>query len=406
VADSGLSTRGTAVRRRFVGVAISTTFVLALAIRLIVAFAFWGSNDVTLQIHHGQRINSKQSSWTSKLPVAYMLPAWMQSLSRATPVPENVAQKLPAILGDLLAALLLWRLSARSERPWLWPAVYLLNPVTVMLSAYHGNVDPLMAAAMLWALALRWNGRPAMSGFALGLSLAMKPTALLALPPLAFPLTWRSVKLGVSALLTVTAVCVPFILTDPTFGRFLAGYGGAYGEWGLPLMLRQVGHVYNLQAANVWLEEFGRYVMAALLAVWFLWMMMRWRIESLSDNARAIAATWLFFYLIATGWGVQYLSLALPFLLIASVRLAVIYSAATAPYLLATYLYAWKFENYGGQAAFGRLRSLPAADLAILLANRGFSVLAWAACVFILWRLSFAEREAPYRESVATKTRS
>jgi len=378
---------------RSAGSIVAAIFALALAIRLVVALAFWGSIDVTLEIHHGQRINSGQSSWTSKLPIAYMLPAWMQSLSLIAPIPENVAQKLPAILGDMLAALLLWRLSARSERPWLWPAVYLLNPVTIMLSAYHGNVDPLMVAAMLWALALRWKDRPVTSGFALGLSILMKPTALLALPPLAFPLTWRSVKFIGAAILTAAAICVPFILIDPTFGRFLGSYGGAYGEWGLPLILREIGHAFNLHAETVWLEQFGRYVMVAALAVWFVYLMKRWRLESLTGNARAIAATWLFFYVIATGWGPQYLSLALPFLLIVSVRLTVIYSAATTPYLLATYLYADKFEKYAGQSVFSRLGSLPAADLEILFANRGFAVLAWATCAFILWRLCSEDRE-------------
>jgi 4-amino-4-deoxy-L-arabinose transferase-like glycosyltransferase len=376
-------------------ITIIAIFALALAIRLVVAFAFWGSIDVTLQIYHGQRINSGQSSWTSKLPVAYMLPAWMQWLSRATPTPENVAQKLPAILGDMLTALLLWRLAARSRRPWLWPAVYLLNPVTIILSAYNGNVDPIMAAAMLWALILRWKGRPVTSGFALGLSILMKPTALLALPPLAFPLTWRGVRFGAAALLTVAAICAPFILIDPSFGRFLARYGGAYGEWGLPLILREIGHAIDLQAANLWVEQFGRYVMVALFAVWFVYMMKRWRLASLTDNASAIAATWLFFYVIATGWGAQYLSLALPFLLIVSVRLTVIYSVAATPYLLATYLYAEKFAKYAGQSFFGRLDSLPAADLAILIANRSFAVLAWAACVYILWRLCSDEVSEP-----------
>jgi|GEM_PF-3648608 len=383
-------------RSRLVSVTVAATFAVGLAIRLAVAYAFWGSNDVTLEIYHGDRINAGYSSWTSKLPLAYMLPAWMQSLSRKAPIPENAAQKLPAIFGDMLAALLLWRLSARSERPWLWPAIYLLNPVTIMLSAYHGNVDPLMAAAMLWALVLRWKERPITSGFALGLSILMKPTALLALPPLAFPLGWRGVRFIAAALLTVAAICVPFVLVDPTFGRFLGSYGGAYGEWGLTLMLREVGRAFDLRAVNAWVEQFGRYLLAAVLAVWFVFLMKRWRLESLTANAGAIAATLLFFYVTATGWGPQYLSLAFPFLLIVRVRLAVIYSAATAPYLLATYIYAWRFETYAGKSVFSHSDSLPATDLAILVANRGFTVVAWTACAFILWRLC-SERE-PLRD--------
>src|SRR5882672_2493576 len=118
----------------------------------------------------------------------------MQALSIAWHIPDYVAQKLPAIAGDLLAAILLRRIAERHYRSragTTWMAIYLLNPVTVMLSAYQGNVDPLMAAMMLWALDLRWRDEPISAGVVLGLAIAMKPTAVLALPVLVLPLARR-----------------------------------------------------------------------------------------------------------------------------------------------------------------------------------------------------------------------
>ena len=51
-------------------------------------------------------------------------------------IADSTAQKLPAIAGDLLAGFLLWRYARRrgDEREWVLPAIYLLNPVTVILS--------------------------------------------------------------------------------------------------------------------------------------------------------------------------------------------------------------------------------------------------------------------------------
>jgi hypothetical protein len=392
---------------------------LGLAVRLFVGLAFWGSEDVTLEIHYGHRILAGHDSWVTRLPVGYFLPPLMELLSRATLFPANAAQKLPAIIGDLITALLLWRIAEREQRSgprWLWPAIYLLNPVTVMLSAYHGNVDPLMAAAMLWALDLRWRDRPVLAGVALALAITMKPTAVLALPPLMLPLSKRGVAFGATAAIVVAAICAPFAVIsasgpaapDPTelrFGHFLATYTSAYGNWGLTLIFRQLdqnvaGHLFPaaaklLHAANAGLLQYGRYLLISILMAWFIYFAKRWRLASLADQALAIAATWLMFYVFATGWGVQYLSLALPFLLIGSLRLTTVYIAAVSPCLLTQYYYSSVFIKYGGERVVGRLATMPRTDLVLLIATHGFSLVAWGTCAWILGQIIVTNRLAP-----------
>lgn len=316
-------------------------FTVALLVRLVVAASFVGSLDIPLQLDHARAILSGAPAWTSKLPLAHFLPPLMELLSRVTPISPAVAQKLPAIAGDLLTALLLLRIARRYQRSgpsWLWPAVYLLNPVTVMLSAYQGNCDPLMAGAMLWALDLRWREKPLAAGAALGLAIAMKPPAVLALPALLLPLRRRgNASLAAAAILVPALLCAPFAFFDPAFGRFLLSYGGAYGEWGIVLIARQLdqnvaGRMLSLpewmakafHGLHEVLAVHGRYVMAAVLAAWFLYAMRRWKVMTFEENACVLAATLLVFFIIATGWGAQYLSLALPFLLIVSVRLTIV----------------------------------------------------------------------------------
>ncbi|HYC88858.1 MAG TPA: glycosyltransferase 87 family protein [Thermoanaerobaculia bacterium] len=378
-------------------------FILGFAIRIFVAIFFWGSEDVTVQIYHAWRIREGHSAWTSKLPIAYYAPRLALEIALQTRFPEHASHKLPAILGDMLVAVLLLRIATRrgSPRRWLWPAVYLLNPATVTLSAYHGNIDPLMAAAMLWALDLRWREKPIAAGASLGLALAMKPTAILQLPALMIPLRAKgNIRLALAALGVLAAICLPFLLTDPEFGRFLTGYGGAYGEWGITLLMRNLdqnlasrlaflpgGVAGMLHTANTMLEQHGRYLLAAVLAAWFLYALRRWRSLDFEENARVIAATYLVFFVFATGFGPQYLSLVIPFLIIASLRLSVFYLAVLSPYLIVTYMFSWAFKKYEGQRVFDRLGTLPKSDVFLLLANRGLTVVAWAAGAWVLWRL-------------------
>lgn len=385
-------------------------FVFGFAIRIFVAIFFWGSEDVTVQIYHAWRIKEGRSAWTSKLPIAYYAPPLALEFALATGFPEHASHKLPAIIGDMLVAFLLLRIATRrnSPRRWLWPAVYLLNPATVTLSAYHGNIDPVMAAAMLWALDLRWREKPIAAGSSLGLALAMKPTAILQLPTLMIPLRSKgNIRLAVAALAVLAAICAPFLISDPEFGRFLTSYGGAYGEWGITLLLRQLDQnlagrlsflpewiTGMMHSANTLMEQHGRYFLAAILAVWFLYMLRRWRSLDFEENARVIAATYLVFFVFATGFGPQYLSLVIPFLMIASLRLSVIYLAVLSPYLIVTYMFASAFKKYEGQRVFDRLSTLPRGDVFLLVANRGLTVVAWAAGAWVLWRLLKRQKNA------------
>ena len=271
----------------------------------------------------------------------------------------------------------------------------------MILSAYHGNIDPVMAAAMLWALDLRWRDKPLASGASLGLSLAMKPTAILELPALMIPLRRRAGWLiALAAFVVLAAICAPFLIRDPEFGRFLSSYGGAYGEWGVTLIVRMLAQNAaprlsflpsfvgdGLQSLNAILESHGRYFLAAVLALWYLYMLRRWRELDFLENARVIAATYLVFFVFATGFGPQYLSLVLPFLLIASLRLGVIYMAVLSPYLFVLYWFAWEFKKFKGERVADRLASLPKSDLFLLIANRGLTIAAWATGAWVLYEL-------------------
>ena len=378
--------------------ALWALFAAALLVRLLIAFRFHGSVDIDIEMEAGQVILAGGSAWTSKLPIGYFLPAAMHLLSGWTGIPDSAAQKFPAIAGDLLAGFLLWRYA----RPnWRIPAIYLLNPVTIMLSAYHGNVDPLMAAVMIAALQLRWREQRVASGVALGIAAAMKPTAILMLPALVLPLTFGSaMAVGATAVLLPIAMTIPFALRDPSAGWYLLSYGGPYGKWGFSLILKQLENVSRQIASlrgpalnalgrlNAALSSSGKYFVMAALMVWFLWLFFRRsRIDTFEKAAAAVAASFLVFYVFTLGFGVQYLSLALPFLLIVSMRLAVLYTAVLTPFLAGLYYQEYVKTLYGVKSITESLKALSRADLMLLFANGVFSLVAWLACISILARL-------------------
>ena len=384
------------------------TFGLVLAagvlVRLAVAAAFHGSFDIVSQTDEGRIFASGRPVYTettgNKLPLGYALPAAMLLLSSLSGLPVTFTMKLPAIAGDVLAAAVIRGAARRSDRSsTVLAAIYLLNPATVMLSAYHGNVDPLMAALMIAASLLASRGAPLGAGAVLGAAIALKPPAVLALPLLLMrPATAASRGwLAAAAVGVPVALSLPFALDDPGFPRVF-DYASLYGVWGVPLLLEQSRNVVTqlttgapvviamLEQVNRVAIVAGRYVAAAVLVAWFFWIARRR--DTISETAsREIAATFLVFYVVAPGFGVQYLGWALPFLLVHSWRLGIAYVAVITPFLAGRYAQALLPEKYGVESVTAKLAILSGADLALVVATGGLAVLAWLSCLLILWRL-------------------
>jgi hypothetical protein len=147
--------------------------------------------------------------------------SWWLVSTLGPPLPpdeaENVAVKLPAVAGDVVAAgLLLMALGWRSRRGIVLSVLYWIFPGSWLSSAVLGYFDaayvPLVAASIIRAA----GHRAASAGALLALAMLVKPTAVLALPAVAGALTGAGrrapLHAAVSAAGVTALVVLPFLI--------------------------------------------------------------------------------------------------------------------------------------------------------------------------------------------------
>lgn len=134
------------------------------------------------------------------------------------PAASRVLIKTPAILADLLTAVVLFlvlnrSLGSRAAR--IGSAVYAFNPAVWYNSAVWGQMDSVFTLLILGALACAMGRRWAWCGIWAALALLTKAQAVIILPVLAVAMTYRwkaLVPVATAALSTVAVVMLPFLL--------------------------------------------------------------------------------------------------------------------------------------------------------------------------------------------------
>lgn len=130
----------------------------------------------------------------------------------------RVFLRAPACAADVLIALVLYGMCARrwGRRAGLGgAALYFLNPVSLYVSAYWGQVDSIHTFFVLAGLASLNRDRPLRSGLAIGLAMLQKFQSITFLPLFIFDAyRWRGLRgvcaLGAGFVLSACAVMAPF----------------------------------------------------------------------------------------------------------------------------------------------------------------------------------------------------
>lgn len=307
--------------------------------------------------------------------------------AQALGVSFDVTIKAPAILADLGAALLLRRMPRGGDSAAM---LYMLNPLTLLLSVYHGQLHSVAVAGAVFALWLADRGRQVGSGFVLALTAAVRQhfAVLIAVVPT------RTVR-GVTSVLVFAAATV--LLNVPLLQgshpeRLLAPVSN-YGLWGYSMVLQHGPHVLSLAGFDgiaLALRPVNRALDTYAPAINLLWAAAFvagvWR-GAWTDRWRASLLFLLGIYALGTGFGVQRLIWALPFWIIVNWREALTFSLLGSAYTLASY-WQWTLNaKYGVQSVMANLHVLAAPDFVGLLVVGGLGFLTWAYCTRAAWRL-------------------
>jgi hypothetical protein len=305
--------------------------VLALGLRLAVMLVTNGAAyDLTSYHIQAQSVFDHRNIYlfTNRYPYP---PVWVWLVSLAqwaanvTGLSFAWFVKAPGIAGDCLIVALLWQRAGR------WAALfYACNPVSLLITAGHGQFDGLVLAFVVaaWVIATG-EQRYAYywAALTLGGAIALKGYPVLFLPPLflaATSLRQRAIITGLASLPLLIALVVYgslFGWTQEMFSHVLGYSSYPYFGWALyvDVLLKQFLPMASFTATVSLLSLVTR---AALLVVigWLVWRGRRWPLE------RLWLALTLAVYALAPGIAVQYFLWALPLLALVDRKRGMIYT--------------------------------------------------------------------------------
>src|SRR5882762_10162878 len=184
--------------REICGFSPKAIVILAAALKLYCAATTFGSCDVTIHARFGQIIDAMGIDYMYRLdrhfnhpPVTGQFFALVYHLSAylTPPAPHSVPRsfpfllRLPSIVADFFALLVLLRIRIKTGLPPMWALVlFALSPVAFMVSGFHGNVDPIMVCVLLVAAYFCVEEHAVLSAIFLGLACGIKIIPLFLTP--------------------------------------------------------------------------------------------------------------------------------------------------------------------------------------------------------------------------------
>jgi Glycosyltransferase family 87 len=388
----GRERRRAALIRGLIGVGIA-----ALLLRLVVIRSSIGSNDMLTWESFAKEI-VRTSVGTlydhnpefNHPPLMGLFASLAYRLSRSVGVPFEWLFKAPMVLADLGAACLIHR--SWKPRGELYAAVafaaFCANPVSILISAYHGNTDSLCASLMLLAAVLMDMRRLFAAGLALAASINVKLVpVLLIVPLLAQAGSWRQALKYLLGLALGVIPFAPYLIWHWIgFYQHALAYRSYPNVWGIGLLgsrLAGTPHVSRLgrNLVQLWLT----YGTAVVLA-WPLLLAALRRLGWRGFGAREIAACSLVGFLVLTpGWGIQYVVYPVALLFAVSLEGAVWYTLVAGAYAGVSYASVWTGKRpYFSDFGYGETAT------ATLLGS-----LAWIITARILFELLRLRRRPP-----------
>lgn len=308
--------------RRILGlpVVIFCAAILALALKALLALRTTGTNDIRSFMYFLleyeswgiRRTYAEEPEFNHPPFILHWLGA-LRWLYLHVGLKPGFWIRIPSILADFGSACLLGRfLAGRLGDPRVRATLLLavLAPVSIFVSGFHGNNDPVMIFFVLLSVFLLERSAPEwLAGLAMGMAVNMKIVPLVFWPAIFLwlpDLRRRAEYFGAAALAVVVASS-PILFQDPALlARKVLGYKSAFGLWGFSRLARLSSE--SLSSAY---EASGRYLLVAVLVALAFWMNRRPEKPRPFAQIGVLAFAFLAF---SPGFGVQYLAWLVPWI--------------------------------------------------------------------------------------------
>jgi hypothetical protein len=309
---------------------------LATAVKTLWAMNSVGTTDAVLFYHYGRSIETHGLAWQYVGGTLFNhtpFTGWMVNmLYRLTPnnyLAFAAILRLLCILADIAMVLgLLHVRKVTGKPPWWALCLFAVSPVSIMVSGFHGNIDPIMVLFIFFAAVAVMKDRPVLCGVMYAVACNIKIVPLMVAPVFIFYWMAKGRREAAKFMATSGAIMLAGVLwglihCPAAFARNVFGYGSFFGGWGVTYWLRQTGisdfriiDFEDLTAAQ------SRVMLALKVILLAGMLMLAWRRRKLGGleffTTLAAAFTWIFVF--ASGAGPQYMVWFAPFILIAEPR--------------------------------------------------------------------------------------
>ena len=235
--------------------------------------------------------------------------------------------KLPTLVADVACLGMLWAtlrpplgqspVGPKETTVWIAMAVFACNPISILVTAFHGNTDSLCAMFGLAATALHSRDRFALAGLALAGAVNVKVVGLMWSPALFFlcPSPKKALRFVAGFCAGLLPFLGPLLCVSEAFYRNAIAYNSVVNLWGVNVLSIKLWDAVPALARRTFAYlEWGRYVIIDSIILGALWAR-RARLNPFESASASMAL----FLTLTPGFGVQYLVWVVPILAVASI---------------------------------------------------------------------------------------
>jgi hypothetical protein len=277
----------------------------------------------------GEALLNKEDVYTSAavgrhpyLPLQMYIVGLATFLTRVTPLPFIIWIKLPAVFADTLIVIFIFRAVQQATRNQVtslsYALLFALNPISILVTSYHGQFDPIPVLLLLLAwYSWHFGHHIIRSATLLGFAILNKtwpivflPVAFIRLPRVRQRFTYTGLAVGIP--IFFTAFYVIFLASNPLpMLQRAVTHAGVPGYWGLSSFIFFPGvFLFDPDQVLQLILPWQRFLMLAVgLAV--LWWTRR------QDALNALLTIILTVFAIMLGMGIQWLLWPVAFAILA-----------------------------------------------------------------------------------------